>query len=99
MWKKYGKLNNLVNNAHSSKQVPLAELKNNGAQKQTVLGEKLGSTPGTMTNIANKLVKQGYAKWLYNENERRNVLMEILPLGEEVLKAAHKRNEKNFFRD
>lgn len=66
----------------------LSELKYKGAQKQTVLAEKLGFTPGAMTNISNKLVKLGYAKRIYNENDRRHVLMEILPAGELVLKDA-----------
>lgn len=66
----------------------LLELKKNGPLKQTVLADKLGCTPGAMTNIANKLVKLGYAKRLYNEGDRRHVLMSILPEGEMVLKDA-----------
>lgn len=66
----------------------LLELYRDGAQKQTVLAEKMGITPGAMTNIANKLVKLGYAQRLYNEDDRRHVLMEILPAGEIVLKDA-----------
>lgn len=66
----------------------LSELKNKGALKQTVLAEQLGCTPGAMTNIANKLVKLAYAKRIYNENDRRHVLMGILPAGEDVLKDA-----------
>ncbi|GEK33675.1 MarR family winged helix-turn-helix transcriptional regulator [Kurthia sibirica] len=66
----------------------LAELQKDGAQKQTVLADKLGCTPGAMTNIANKLVKQGYAERQYNEEDRRHVLMEITMDGKAVLKDA-----------
>lgn len=66
----------------------LAELVKEGAQKQTVLADKLGCTPGAMTNIANKLVKLGYAKRQYNEDDRRHVLMEVTDEGKSVLTVA-----------
>lgn len=72
----------------------LSELKVEGAQKQTVLADKLGCTPGAMTNIANKLVKLGFAKRLYNEDDRRHVLMEITDAGRNVLVDAQARGRE-----
>ncbi|VEI05462.1 MarR family winged helix-turn-helix transcriptional regulator [Kurthia zopfii] len=72
----------------------LSELKFEGAQKQTVLADKLGCTPGAMTNIANKLVKLGFAKRLYNEDDRRHVLMEITEAGRNVLVDAQARGRE-----
>lgn len=72
----------------------LSELKVEGAQKQTVLADKLGCTPGAMTNIANKLVKLGFAKRLYNEDDRRHVLMEITDAGRNVLVEAQARGRE-----
>lgn len=72
----------------------LSELKVEGAQKQTVLADKLGCTPGAMTNIANKLVKLGFARRLYNEDDRRHVLMEITDAGRNVLVDAQARGRE-----
>src|SRR5690625_423100 len=49
----------------------LSELRANGMQKQSTLSNQLGYTPGAMTNIANKLLKEGYAERKYDENDRR----------------------------
>ncbi|HWI49975.1 MAG TPA: MarR family transcriptional regulator [Rummeliibacillus sp.] len=66
----------------------LSELKQRGAQKQTVLAENLGYTPGAMTNIASKLVKEGYAERQYNADDRRNVLLAVTNLGLQALEEA-----------
>ncbi|WP_397536624.1 MarR family winged helix-turn-helix transcriptional regulator [Rummeliibacillus pycnus] len=68
----------------------LSELKQRGAQKQTVLAENLGYTPGAMTNIASKLVKEGYAERQYNADDRRNVLLAITNLGLKALDEAQR---------
>lgn len=68
----------------------LNELKLRGAQKQTVLAENLGYTPGAMTNIASKLVKEGYAERQYNADDRRNVLLAITNLGLKALEEAQR---------
>ncbi|GEK31825.1 MarR family transcriptional regulator [Kurthia zopfii] len=96
-------LNNL-NIIHFTKNFPhkigvspilvLSELNLEGAQKQTVLADKLGCTPGAMTNIANKLVKLGFAKRLYNEDDRRHVLMEITEEGRNVFNDAQARGRE-----
>ncbi|WP_102693497.1 MarR family winged helix-turn-helix transcriptional regulator [Rummeliibacillus pycnus] len=68
----------------------LNELKLRGAQRQTVLAENLGYTPGAMTNIASKLVKEGYAERQYNADDRRNVLLAITNLGLKALEEAQR---------
>ena len=93
--------NELVNNANSiqfsqriqnyigiSPILVLSELKQRGAQKQTALAENLGYSPGAMTNIASKLVKEGYAERQYNADDRRNVLLAITNLGLQALEEA-----------
>jgi len=72
----------------------LAELKQNGPQKQTVLAEKLGYTPGAMTNISGKLVKLGFAVREYNEGDRRNVMLSITKKGITVLNDAQQKGEE-----
>ncbi|MCJ8009262.1 MarR family winged helix-turn-helix transcriptional regulator [Lederbergia wuyishanensis] len=72
----------------------LAELKQNGPQKQTVLAEKLGYTPGAMTNISGKLVKLGFAVREYNEGDRRNVMLSITEKGITVLNDAQQKGEE-----
>ncbi|MEC1524587.1 MarR family transcriptional regulator [Neobacillus niacini] len=68
----------------------LSVLKQNGAQKQTTLANELGYTPGAMTNIANRLISQGFAKREFNEEDRRIVLLEITEEGKNVLKEAQR---------
>jgi DNA-binding MarR family transcriptional regulator len=66
----------------------LAELRGKGNQKQSHLSKALGYTPGAMTNIANKLIKEGYAERKYNEDDRREVLLAITDQGISVLDEA-----------
>ncbi|WP_423799813.1 MarR family winged helix-turn-helix transcriptional regulator [Neobacillus sp. SAB-20_R2A] len=72
----------------------LAELKVKGPQKQTVLAEKLGYTPGAMTNIANRLIKLGFAERKYNEEDRRTVFLSITKEGTAVLREAQKKGQE-----
>lgn len=69
----------------------LSELRNKGPQKQTVLANNLGYTPGAMTNIADRLIRNGLAERKYNENDRRNVLLEITEKGCSLLKEAQQK--------
>lgn len=64
----------------------LSELSQKGPQKQTDLAHTLGYTPGAITNIANKLIDQDLATRLYDEADRRTVIMKITVKGEHVLK-------------
>ncbi|WP_019243028.1 MULTISPECIES: MarR family winged helix-turn-helix transcriptional regulator [Bacillus] len=63
----------------------LAELKHKGPQKQTELAHTLGYTPGALTNIANKLIVQELAERIYDQNDRRSVIMKITDKGRQVL--------------
>ncbi|WP_391205144.1 MarR family winged helix-turn-helix transcriptional regulator [Psychrobacillus sp. L4] len=72
----------------------LSELNKNGLQKSTVLASSLGYTPGAITNISTKLVKEKYVERIYNEEDRRNVLLKITPKGEELLQEAIVKGEK-----
>ncbi|MFS0783648.1 MarR family winged helix-turn-helix transcriptional regulator [Bacillus sp. 1P06AnD] len=67
----------------------LSELLHNGSQKQTDLANKLGYTPGSITNIANKLVKNGMAVREYSESDRRTVYLTITDKGLDVVNEAH----------
>lgn len=72
----------------------LGELKQNRSQKQTVLTEKLGFTPGAMTNIANRLIKEGYAERQINEEDRRVIFLDITDEGKQVLEQAHEKGKQ-----
>lgn len=72
----------------------LSELKKTGPQKSTVLASKLGYTPGAITNISTKLVKENYVERIYNDDDRRNVLLKITPKGEALLQEAIKKGEE-----
>lgn len=66
----------------------LGELERSGPQNQMKLAELLGFTGGAMTNIAGKLVKMGLAVRRSNDQDRRQVLLEITEEGTRVLKEA-----------
>lgn len=72
----------------------LAELRTKGMLKQSTLSNELGYTPGAMTNIANKLIKEDYAERKYNENDRRMVLLAITEKGLSVLEDAQKKGQE-----
>lgn len=72
----------------------LSFLKQHGPQKQRVLTEALGFTPGAMTNIANQLIKGGYAQRKYDDNDRRVILLDITTAGHDQLEQANKRGQQ-----
>lgn len=72
----------------------LGELERGGAQNQMKLAELLGFTGGAMTNIAGKLVKMGLAIRRSNEQDRRQVLLEITEEGIRVLTEAQALGQK-----
>ena len=69
----------------------LHELKEQGPQKQTELANKLGYTPGAMTNISNRLIKAGYASRLNDEKDRRIVRLALTESGVAFLKKAQQK--------
>ncbi|WP_405027637.1 MarR family winged helix-turn-helix transcriptional regulator [Lentibacillus songyuanensis] len=66
----------------------LFQLKQKGAQKQSELAKELGYTPGAMTNIANRLIKDGYAERIYDQADRRIIRMGITNAGKALLDEA-----------
>lgn len=72
----------------------LSELRTKGMQKQSTLSNELGYTPGAMTNIANKLIKEGYAERKYNKDDRRMVLLTITEKGLSVLEEAQQTGQE-----
>lgn len=72
----------------------LSELQHQGPKKQSELADKLGFTPGAMTNIANRLIREGYARRKYNENDRRVIQLEITLEGQTVLRHAHEKGKQ-----
>lgn len=87
-------MNAFEHNIGISPVLVLSELNKKGPQKQTVLAKKLGYTPGAMTNIANRLIKQEMAERKYNEDDRRHVLLSITDKGISVLKEAQHKGQE-----
>lgn len=72
----------------------LSELKQKGAQKQSELANELGYTPGAMTNIANRLIKDGYADRQYDQADRRIIRLVITDTGKELLDEAQQKGQE-----
>ena len=51
----------------------------------TLIARKLRITLGTLTTSVDRLVKKGYVIRLYDESDRRKVLLKLTELGEAVL--------------
>src|SRR5699024_10178712 len=60
-------------------------LQQKGTRKQSELANELGYTPGAMTNIATGLIKEDYAKRVYDESDRRIVRLDITDKGKMIL--------------
>lgn len=58
------------------------------------IARKLRVTLGTLTTSMDRLVKKGFVKRVYDENDRRKVLIELLDDGIEVLKEHTKFHEE-----
>lgn len=71
----------------------LSELKSGGPQKQTELANKLGYTPGALTNIANKLLELGLATRKPDASDRRIIRLAITGEGRELLKEAQEKGQ------
>ncbi|GAB4073772.1 MarR family transcriptional regulator [Barrientosiimonas marina] len=63
----------------------LHQLHLQGPSKPTAVAKELGYTPGSITNVANKLINQDYAVRQYDEQDRRKVLLAITEQGEQAL--------------
>ena len=74
----------------------LAELKKNGALRQSDLADKLDYTKGAVTHIASKLVSNQLAERLSDEDDRRTVYLRITDKGIIALSEAQKIGESIF---
>ena len=74
----------------------LAELKKNGALRQSDLADKLDYTKGAVTHIASKLVSNHLAERLSDEDDRRTVYLRITDKGIIALSEAQKIGESIF---
>lgn len=74
----------------------LADLKQNGAQKQAELARKMGFTPGAMTNISSRLIKHGFAERKYTEEDRRIIYLDITAEGIGILRKAKEKGEESY---
>ena len=72
----------------------LSELNQKGPQKQSELANQLGYTPGAMTNIANRLIKDDYAARIYDEADRRIIRLSITEAGKEILGEAQQKGQE-----
>ncbi|MFD2762355.1 MarR family winged helix-turn-helix transcriptional regulator [Lentibacillus juripiscarius] len=63
----------------------LSQLHQKGSCKPSAVARELGYTPGAMTNVANKLIDEGYAVRTYDEQDRRKVLLAINEAGQQAL--------------
>lgn len=72
----------------------LFELQQNGPRKHSELANSLGYTAGALTNIANRLIKSGYANRKRDEDDRRIVRLELTDIGEDLLKEAQLKGQE-----
>lgn len=87
-------MNNFDENASISQILVLNQLREKGPQMQSQLAKRLGYTPGAMTGIANKLIKEGYARREYDETDRRVILLAVTEKGIELLHEAQKQGQE-----
>lgn len=71
----------------------LEELREKGPRKQSELANQFGYTPGAMTNIATKLIKEAYAERKYDSDDRRIIRLCITEPGHQLLQEAQKVGE------
>ena len=76
----------------------LAELRENGALRQSDLADMLSYTKGAVTHIATKLVSFKLAERLYDEEDRRTVYLSITDKGVAALNEAQKIGESIFLK-
>ncbi len=69
-----------ITEVHVIEAISLVETKTMGN-----IARKLRVTLGTLTTSIDRLVKKGFVKRLYDENDRRKVFIELMPTGVEVL--------------
>lgn len=63
----------------------------NGKSRPSHIAKELGLTPPTVTNLTDKLVKRNLAVRLFDESDRRIVLLDITDEGRDILERANKK--------
>lgn len=69
-------------------------LQDRGPQQPSALSEELQITTGGITGLTSKLVKEGYANRVFNEKDRRTIILEITDLGRDTLNVALQYRDK-----
>lgn len=72
----------------------LSELRENGAMKQSEVARVLGYTPGALTNIADRLMKDAYVERTFDKGDRRIIRISITEKGRNILDQAQKTGQK-----
>jgi len=72
----------------------LGYLDTNGKARPSQIAKELGLTAPTVTHLTNKLVKRQLVTRLFDENDRRIILLEITNEGKGILDQANKDGHK-----
>lgn len=81
-------------NTSISQILVLSELRQKGVRKQSELANELGYTPGAMTNIATRLIKDAHAERVYDESDRRIIRLNITDKGKAILDKAQQTGQE-----
>ena len=84
---------NRFKNVNISQIILLSKLKEDGPQKSSTIAEKIGYTPGAITGMTNKLIKEEYILRVPQEYDRRVTLIWITDKGIKLLEEAQKQEE------
>jgi len=69
-----------------------------GQTKMSFLASFMNVTTAAMTGIADRLVRDGYVKRVYDPNDRRTVGIELTSRGSELVKKIHEERRKMIMR-
>ncbi|WP_239775962.1 MarR family transcriptional regulator [Mammaliicoccus sp. K-M42] len=84
---------NRFKNVNISQIILLSKLKEDGPQKSSTIAKKIGYTPGAITGMTNKLIKEEYILRVPQEYDRRVTLISITDKGIKLLEEAQKQEE------
>lgn len=76
----------------------LHELKTQGSMNLTQLAQQVSVAKQTMTDISSKLIKLGYVERVYDERNRRQILLQLTPQGHAYVEN-HERAHFLYLRD
>ncbi|GGP08380.1 MarR family winged helix-turn-helix transcriptional regulator [Oceanobacillus neutriphilus] len=83
-------------NINISQIVFLWKLHEKGSEQLSVMAKEIGYTPGAITGITSKLVKDGYIERKSQENDRRVILIAITEKGKALLNEAQQQGQNVF---